>query len=68
MMAKTDKCAEIVQEILSAINLMEAPEDAVCSLVIDLMEYCEQEKIDWAEDVMARALRRFPITKTGVQR
>ena len=44
-----------MQEIAEAVDLTEAPEDAVCSLVIDLMQYCEQEKIDWTEDVMSRA-------------
>jgi hypothetical protein len=43
------------QEIAGAVDLTEAPEDAVCSLVIDLMQYCEQEKIDWNQDVMLRA-------------
>jgi hypothetical protein len=45
----------IMQEIADMINLTEAPEDAVCSLVIDLMQYCEREKIDWTQDVMSRA-------------
>jgi hypothetical protein len=45
----------ITQEIAATVNLTEAPEDAVCSLVIDLMQYCEQEKIDWNQDVMLRA-------------
>lgn len=51
--------ALVRKEIASAINLIEAPEDAVCSLVMDLLSYCEREKIDWAEDVMARAEERF---------
>jgi hypothetical protein len=50
----TDGDADI-QEIADTVNLTEAPEDAVCSLVIDLMQYCEREKIDWTEDVMLRA-------------
>lgn len=41
-------------EILSVVALTEAPEDAVCSLVMDLLSYCDREKIDWAGDVMAR--------------
>jgi hypothetical protein len=45
----------VMQEIANAVNLTEAPEDAVCSLVIDLMQYCEREKIDWTQDVMSRA-------------
>jgi hypothetical protein len=44
-----------MQEIADAVDLTEAPEDAVCSLVIDLMQYCEREKIDWTQDVMSRA-------------
>jgi hypothetical protein len=44
-----------MQEIADAVDLTEAPEDAVCSLVIDLMRYCEREKIDWSQDVMLRA-------------
>ena len=43
------------QEIAGSVDLTEAPEDAVCSLVIDLMQYCEREKIDWTQDVMLRA-------------
>jgi hypothetical protein len=45
----------LTREIGDVVNLTEAPEDAVCSLVIDLMEYCEREKIDWNQDVMSRA-------------
>ena len=44
-----------MQEIADAVNLTEAPEDAVCGLVIDLLQYCEREKIDWTQDVMSRA-------------
>lgn len=51
--------ALVRKEILSAINLTEAPEDAVCTLVMDLLSYCEREKIDWAEEVMARAEERL---------
>ena len=49
----------LMREIAGAVNLTEAPEDAVCSLVIDLMQYCEHEKIDWTTDVMSRARKRF---------
>ena len=45
----------MMQEIVEMVDLTEAPEDAVCSLVIDLMHYCEREKIDWTQDVMSRA-------------
>ena len=44
-----------MREIADTVNLTEAPEDAVCSLVIDLMRYCERERIDWTQDVMLRA-------------
>jgi hypothetical protein len=63
-----------MQEIADAVDLTEAPEDAVCGLVIDLLQYCEQEKIDWTEDVMARArehLRRrraFEVQDNGMGR
>jgi hypothetical protein len=49
----------MMQEIADTVNLTEAPEDAVCSLVIDLLQYCERKKIDWTEDVMSRAWERF---------
>ena len=45
----------MMQEIADTVDLTEAPEDAVCGLVIDLLQYCEQEKIDWTQDVMSRA-------------
>ena len=45
----------MMQEIADMIDLAEAPEDAVCSLVTDLMQYCEREKINWTQEVMARA-------------
>lgn len=46
---------QTMEEIAAAVNLIEAPEDAVCGLVIDLLQYCEREKIDWTQDVMSRA-------------
>ncbi len=49
----------MMQEIAGMIELTEAPEDAVCSLVIDLLQYCERERIDWSEEVLSRALERF---------
>ena len=49
----------MMQEIADVVDLTEAPEDAVCSLVIDLLQYCEREKIDWTEDVMSRAWEHF---------
>jgi hypothetical protein len=49
----------VMQEITDTVNLTEAPEDAVCGLVNNLMQYCEREKIDWEEDVISRAWERF---------
>lgn len=49
-----------IQQIAESVDLTEAPEDAVCSLVIDLMHYCEREEIDWTQDVLSRARQRFP--------
>src|SRR5205809_7752959 len=48
-----------MQEIADMVDLTEAPEDAVCSLVADLMQYCEREKINWTQDVMSRAWQHF---------
>lgn len=45
----------MMQEIADTVDLTEAPEDAVCSLVTDLLKYCEREKIDWTHEVMSRA-------------
>jgi hypothetical protein len=49
----------MMREIADIIDLTEAPEDAVCSLVIDLLQYCEREKIDWTQEVMSRAWEHF---------
>ena len=54
---------EAIQEIAEVVSLTEAPEDAVCSLVMDLLSYCEREKIDWAEDVLYRAQERLQISR-----
>ena len=55
MIAEMTDGDRTMQEMAEAVDLTEAPEDAICGLVIDLMEYCEREKIDWTEDVMSRA-------------
>ena len=55
MLAEISDGDRMMQEIAAAVDLTEAPEDAVCSLVIDLLHYCEREKIDWNQDVMSRA-------------
>lgn len=56
---------EQVQQIAESVDLTEAPEDAICSLAVDLMHYCEREKIDWAEEVIARASKRFRAEQAG---
>ena len=53
-----------MEEIADAVNLTEAPEDAVCGLVIDLLQYCEREKIDWTQDVMSRAWEHLRRERT----
>jgi hypothetical protein len=55
ILAEMTDGASTMQEIAGAVDLTEAPEDVVCSLVIDLLRYCEREKIDWTQDVMLRA-------------
>ena len=49
----------MMREIADMVDLTEAPEDAVSSLVIDLLQYCEREKIDWTQEVMSRAWEHF---------
>ena len=58
----------MMQEIAHSVDLTEAPEDAVCSLVTDLLHYSEREKIDWTQEVMARALERFRSGAGNLQR
>jgi hypothetical protein len=48
-----------MQGISDRVDLTEAKEDAVCSLVIDLLQYCEREQIDWTQEVMSRAWKHF---------
>jgi hypothetical protein len=48
----------MTEQIDRAVSLTEAPEDAVCSLVIDLMRYCGRNGIDWQNDVIGRAEQR----------
>ncbi len=59
MIAEMTDGDRTMQEIAGAVDLTEAPEDAVCSLIIDLMRYCDREKIDWTQDVMSRASDYF---------
>ena len=58
ILAEMTKGDRVMQEIADIVDLTEAPEDAVCSLVIDLLQYCEREKIDWTQEVMSRAWER----------
>jgi hypothetical protein len=59
MLAELAESESAIREITGMVDLTEAPEDAVCSLVIDLLHYCEREKIDWTQDVMLRSWQRF---------
>jgi hypothetical protein len=64
LMAEITGGDRMMQKVAETIDLTEAPEDAVCSLVIDLLRYCDREKIDWNEDVMSRARERFQSERT----
>ena len=59
VLADVSEGTEMMREIAAMVDLTEAPEDAVCGLVIDLLLYCEREKIAWTSDVMSRSLERF---------
>jgi hypothetical protein len=59
ILAEMTEGDRVMQEIAAMVDLTEAPEDAVCGLVIDLLQYCEREKIDWTQDVMSRAREYF---------
>jgi len=59
MLAEMAEGDRMMREIADVVSLTEAPEDAVCSLVLDLLQYCEQEKIDWNQEVMSRAWEHF---------
>ncbi len=59
ILAEMTEGDRMMREIADMIDLTEAPEDAVCSLVTDLLQYCEREKIDWTQDVMSRAWEHF---------
>jgi hypothetical protein len=58
------KLGKLRQQVADSVDLTEAPEDAVCSLVIDLMHYCNREKIDWTNDIVLRAGVRFQTERT----
>jgi hypothetical protein len=59
ILAEMTEGDRMMREIADMVDLTEAPEDAVCSLVTDLLQYCEREKIDWTQEVMSRAWERF---------
>jgi len=59
MLDDSDERNAMRRSIADSVDLTEAPEDAVCSLVIDLMHYCDRERIDWSGDVISRARDRF---------
>lgn len=49
----------------AAVNLTEAPEDALATLIIDLMQYCEREGIDWEKEVMLAARKHYRQGRGG---
>ena len=59
ILAEMTEGDRMMQEIAAMVELTEAPEDAVSSLVTDLLQYCEREKIDWTLEVMSRAWEHF---------
>jgi hypothetical protein len=59
ILAEMPEGNKTIREIADMVDLTEAPEDAVSSLVTDLLQYCEREKIDWTQEVMSRAWERF---------
>ncbi|MBA3882315.1 MAG: hypothetical protein H0X73_06255 [Chthoniobacterales bacterium] len=62
-----DDADGVMRRIADSIDLTEAPEDAACSLVIDLMHYCDREKINWNDDVLSRAHERFESERKELQ-
>jgi hypothetical protein len=55
ILAQMTEGDKAMRDVANMVDLTEAPEDAVCSLVTDLLQYCEREKINWTQEVMARA-------------
>lgn len=62
--AETQDGDRAIAKISDSVNLTEAREDAICSLVLDLMHYCEREKIDWTEEIMSVAMQRMDDEST----
>ena len=56
---------KILRQLSEAVDLTEAPEDAVCGLVIDLMHYCDREGIDWDQEVLRRAIEQYQLELHG---
>jgi hypothetical protein len=61
ILAEMTEGTRAMREIREQVDLTEAAEDAVASLVIDLLQYCEREKIEWTDEVMSRAWERFRV-------
>ncbi len=59
ILAEMTEGDRIMQGIGDMVDLTEAPEDAVCGLVIGLLQYCEREKIDWDQEIMLRARKHL---------
>ena len=59
ILAEMTEGDRMMQKIADIVDLTEAPEDAVSSLVTDLLQYCERRKIDWNQEVMSRAWEHF---------
>jgi hypothetical protein len=55
----------IRRQLSETVDLTEAPEDAVCSLIIDLIHYCDREGIDWDQDVLRRAIEQYHFELVG---
>jgi hypothetical protein len=54
ILAEIAGAQQVMDEIQKSISPTKAPEEAVCSLVMDLRRYCEERKIDWNEEVKSR--------------
>ena len=59
ILAEMSSVNELIRQITQCVDLTEAPEEAVCALVLDLLHYCERERINWSDDVMVPALKRY---------
>lgn len=62
--AETQDGDRAIAKISDSVNVTEAPEDAICSLVLDLMHYCEREKINWPEEIISVAIQRVGSEST----